>query len=200
MREMAARPDRPALGARFDARRAEMLQGAARTFASEGYENTSVAELARSLGLATGAIYHYFGGKGELLVAICDQLTNPLLARASELVDGSRGGEAELRQLLHLWLDHLTAHRDHALVFQQVRHEIDHGDQWRAVRRARAEFETLLERTLGRAMEGRAIDRRLALYALLGMVNHTVQWYRPRGRLSPKQIADGYADLVLGAD
>jgi len=39
-----------------------------------------------------------------------------------------------------------------------------------------------------------------ALLALLGMVNHTAQWYRPRGPLSPEQIADGYVDLVLGAD
>ena len=40
-------------------------------------------------------------------------------------------------------------------------------------------------------------DRRLTLLALLGMVNHTVQWYRPRGRLTPEQIADGYVELVL---
>ena len=42
-------------------------------------------------------------------------------------------------------------------------------------------------------------DRRLAVSALLGMVNHTAQWYRPRGRLSPKEIAHGYVDLLLGA-
>jgi hypothetical protein len=42
------------------------------------------------------------------------------------------------------------------------------------------------------------VDRRLALVALLGMVNHTAQWYRPRGRLSPDQIADGYLDLLTG--
>ena len=40
-------------------------------------------------------------------------------------------------------------------------------------------------------------DRRLALSALLGMVNHTAQWYRPRGRLSAAQIADGYTDLLV---
>jgi hypothetical protein len=40
-------------------------------------------------------------------------------------------------------------------------------------------------------------DRRLALSALLGMVNHTAQWYRPNGRLSPEAIADGYVALLL---
>ena len=32
------------------------------------------------------------------------------------------------------------------------------------------------------------------------MVNHTAQWYRPRGRLAATEIADGYVDLLLGAD
>jgi hypothetical protein len=35
--------------------------------------------------------------------------------------------------------------------------------------------------------------------ALLGMVNHTAQWYRPRGRLTAEQIADGYLELVTAA-
>jgi len=45
--------------------------------------------------------------------------------------------------------------------------------------------------------DGPAVDPRLQLSALLGMVNHTAQWYRPRGRLSPEEIADGYVALVL---
>ena len=40
--------------------------------------------------------------------------------------------------------------------------------------------------------------RRLAVSALLGMVNHTPQWFRPRGRLGPEEIAAGYVDLILG--
>jgi TetR/AcrR family transcriptional regulator, cholesterol catabolism regulator len=31
------------------------------------------------------------------------------------------------------------------------------------------------------------------------MVNHLPPWYRPRCRLSPQQIADGFCDMVLGA-
>ncbi|MGH2866323.1 MAG: hypothetical protein ACRDNK_01980 [Solirubrobacteraceae bacterium] len=41
------------------------------------------------------------------------------------------------------------------------------------------------------------MSTRLALVALLGMVNHTAQWYRPRGRFSIEEIADGYLSLLL---
>jgi len=80
------------------------------------------------------------------------------------------------------------------LVFTQVRHVVDHGDQWRGVRRSRKEFEQLLAGALDAAAVPGA---ELARYALLGMVNHTVQWYRPRGPLGAEQIADGYVELIL---
>jgi len=42
-------------------------------------------------------------------------------------------------------------------------------------------------------------DRAFTLLALLGMVNYTPQWLKPRGRLSPGEIADGYCDVILAA-
>jgi len=79
----------------------------------------------------------------------------------------------------------VVEHRDHMLVFQQERHLIESGDQWRRVRAGRKAFERLVADVLERAHP--AGDRRLALLALLGMVNHTAQWYRPRGELSPSR-------------
>lgn len=194
------RPDSPRTGARWDRRRAELVTEAARVFARNGYDQTSVPELGEALGRATGAIYHYFPSKEELLIAICDQLMEPLLSEAEALASGPDPAADQLRALVRLWVAHVIEHRDHMLVFQQERHAIDHGAQWREVRASRKRFERLLEGVVERAgAEGRtaAVDPRLLVVALLGMVNHTAQWHRPRGRLSPKQIADGYLDLVL---
>ncbi|MGH2856242.1 MAG: TetR/AcrR family transcriptional regulator [Solirubrobacteraceae bacterium] len=193
---MAARPTRPALRERYDRRREEVVEQAARTFAQRGYDQTTMQELAASMGLATGALYHYFGGKQQLLGAICDQLMEPLLERAGELVADGRPAEEQLRSLLRLWVAHVVEHRDHMLVFQQERHVIESGERWRAVRGARKSFELLVAELLARARPRG--DGRLVLLALLGMVNHTAQWFRPRGPLSPEQIADGYLELVLG--
>ena len=82
------------------------------------------------------------------------------------------------------------------LVFQQERHLIEAGERWRKVRASRKAFERLAADALARAQPRG--DGHLALLALLGMVNHTAQWYRPRGELTPEAIADGYVDLVLG--
>jgi hypothetical protein len=77
---------------------------------------------------------------------------------------------------------------------------IEQGGQWRKVREHRKRFERLLDAALRQAREDgvtRLGDERLMRSALLGMVNHTAQWHRPRGRLDAADIADGYAALVL---
>jgi AcrR family transcriptional regulator len=201
MAAMPPRPDRPALRERYDRRQAEVVLDAARVFAQRGYDQTSVPQLAEELGIAAGSLYHYFGGKEQLLIAICDQLMDPLLEQTRALVADAGAEPAEqLRALVRLWVRHVIAHRDHMLVFLQERHVIDHGDQWASVRRSRKQFEQLVEELVQRIdADGRARlpDARLTLSALLGMVNHTAQWYRPRGRLDADAIADGYVDLVL---
>jgi AcrR family transcriptional regulator len=198
---MPTRPDRPALRARYDRRQAEVVLDAARVFAQRGYDQTSVPQLAEELGIAAGSLYHYFGGKEQLLIAICDQLMDPLLGEARTLLaDRDADPADQLRALVRLWVGHVIARRDHMLVFLQERHVIDHGDQWAEVRRSRKQFEQLVEGLLARietAGGARLPDARLTLSALLGMVNHTAQWYRPRGRLDASAIADGYVDLVL---
>ena len=195
---VSARPTRPALRERYDRRRAEVVLGAASVFAERGYDQTSVPELAEALGLAAGSLYHYFPSKEHLLRAICDQLMDPLLEQAEALLDEPREPADQLRALVRLWVEHVVAHRDHMLVFQQERHVIERGAAWRGVRASRKAFERLAEDALAQANAGGSTDPRLALSALLGMVNHTAQWYRPRGRLGAAEIAEGYVDLLLG--
>jgi TetR/AcrR family transcriptional regulator, cholesterol catabolism regulator len=197
---MAPRPDRAVLRERYDRKRAQVVLEAARVFARQGYDQTSVPDLSEALGMAAGALYHYFDSKEDLLIAICDQLMDPLLSEARELLAGEQPPAERLRALLRLWVGHVIEHRDHMLVFQQERHVIERGEQWRKVRDSRKRFERLLDEALQAARADgltRLADDRLELSALLGMVNHTAQWYRPRGRLSGTQIADGYATLIL---
>jgi len=135
------RPSRPALAARYDRRRAEVITAAARHFARRGYDQTTVAQLTEAMGLAAGGLYHYFRSKEELLIAICDALMEPLLEEAEALLAEIDDPREQLRELVRLWVAHVIEHRDHMLVFQQERHVIERGAQWKKVRDARKRFE-----------------------------------------------------------
>src|SRR5919201_5817228 len=52
------------------ARRAQILEGARRTFAREGYEGATVARLEEEIGLSRGAIFNYFPDKWSLFLAL----------------------------------------------------------------------------------------------------------------------------------
>lgn len=195
-------PTRPALRARYDRRRQEVVATAARLFAERGYQATSMQDLVEATGLAAGGLYHYIGSKERLLIRICDELLEPLLERARAIVGREAPATDHLHALLRAWLAHVATHRHHMLVFAQERHAIEREPQWRDVRRQRDAFEKILDDVLARGEQDGTMafaDRRLTLLALLGMVNHTATWLRPRGRLSPEQIADGYCALLLKA-
>jgi len=167
-------------------------------FGARGYHNGSLQEIAAGVGITHQGILHHFGSKEQLLISICDQLMEPLLARAREIVVDDASPDEHLRSLVRLWVTNVIEHRDHMLVFQQERHTIESGAQWRGVRESRKAFDRLMEHALQEAgAHGPGgVDAHLAHLALLGMVNHTAQWYRPRGRFGADEIADGY--LALG--
>jgi AcrR family transcriptional regulator len=188
-------PTRPALRARYDERRQEVIAKAAEAIAQRGFHATSVPDLVEATGLTSGGLYHYIGSKDELLGAICEDLMAPLLDEV-RTIDGPP--EERLREFVRVWLRHVERHRHHVLVFQQERNVLEQGPQWRRVRQQRKQFEGLLAQLLADP-SFRFADRDLALLALLGMVNHTALWLRPRGRLTAEQVADGYVDLLLGS-
>jgi TetR/AcrR family transcriptional regulator, cholesterol catabolism regulator len=195
-------PTRPALRARYELRQREVVATAAKLFAENGYQATSIADLTAATGLAAGGLYHYIRSKEQLLSLICDELLDPLLAQADEIVAREASPQRHLRELLRAWLAHIATHRHHMLVFAQERHVIERDPQWRRLRRRRKAFEQILDDVLARGEEEGTMsyeDRGLTLLALLGMVNYTPQWLRPRGRLTAEQIADGYCDLLLSA-
>src|SRR4051794_35492406 len=199
LRAVASPPTRPALRERYERRRQEVVAVAARTFAEQGFHATSMQDLVEATGLTAGGLYHYIGSKDQLLVSICHQLMEPLLERVREIVAGHDPADVQLRAIVRAWTAHVEDYRHHMRVFQQERHVLERGRQWRDVRRQRKAFEEVLRGLLERGERDGTMhfdDRGLALRALLGMVNHTVQWFRPRGRLTAEQVADGYLALM----
>jgi len=56
--------------AHLDARRRQILDGAARCFARNGFHATSMQDVLKEAGLSAGAVYRYFSSKEELIAAI----------------------------------------------------------------------------------------------------------------------------------
>jgi len=58
----------------LEARRAEILDAAWRCLARKGYHQTTMQDVCEESGLSYGAIYRYFAGKEEILIAIFERI------------------------------------------------------------------------------------------------------------------------------
>ncbi|WP_411148121.1 TetR/AcrR family transcriptional regulator [Streptomyces sp. A30] len=58
----------------LDARRRQILDGAALCFARNGFHATSMQDVLKEVDLSAGAVYRYFSGKEELIAAIVGEV------------------------------------------------------------------------------------------------------------------------------
>jgi TetR/AcrR family fatty acid metabolism transcriptional regulator len=77
-----------------------IIESAKKLFAEQGYQKTTVVDISKQAGLSEAALYEYFQGKEDLLLAIPDLWVSDLLGDAKEQLFGIRGAENKLRKFL----------------------------------------------------------------------------------------------------
>lgn len=71
-----------------------MLDAAAQAFAAEGFETTTLDDVAAAAGLTKGAIYSSFSGKDELILALMEKhVAERIRAAAAAFADASDAGD-----------------------------------------------------------------------------------------------------------
>lgn len=196
----SGRPDRPRLAARYDAKRDEIIDIAARVFAENGYHATSIDDLVEATGLQRGGLYHYIDGKLDLLLAIHQRFIEPLLATAREIVVQDLPADEMLRRLAHALMRDIAMYRDEVTVFLHEWRTLRGAPEWVEVRDTRREFEKTIETVLARGeREGlfAVSERQLTGYAFLGMFNYSYTWFDPHGASTPDEIAERFVEIFM---
>src|SRR3954453_21268055 len=85
-------------------KRARIMDAAVKVFAERGFHTATVAEIARSAGVADGTIYLYFKGKDDLLLRLFDEKMTALLAEAREELEREKSAPDKLQRFIQLHL------------------------------------------------------------------------------------------------
>lgn len=172
---------------------AAVLKVAIELFNRQGYDRTSVGDLARELGLTKSAIYHHVESKEALLSLAVDEALDALEA-ALDSVTGRTPYE-RLRAAVHSSVIVLVEHLPAVTLLLRV-----HGNtpvEEEALRRRRAIDARLAEMVRAAVTQGALrddLDPQLISRLLFGLVNSLVEWVRPDG--SHGHDADGLAAAV----
>ncbi len=179
-----------------------LLAAATRLFADQGYEGTSVQEIVEAAGVTKGALYHYFGSKDDLLHEIYGRLLRLQQIRLDAVADAAGPVETRLRDAAADVVVTTIDNLDDAMIFFRSMHQLSPEKQ----KQVRAERRRYHERFRALVEEGQRLgvftDRTPADLVVdyhFGSVHHLSSWYRPDGPLSPQQVADHLAGLLLRA-
>jgi AcrR family transcriptional regulator len=83
--------------AKTDATQRRILDAATRVFGTKGFTAATIAEVVTASGASIGGIYHHFGGKSELFMAIFEQMADVVERRIQTKV-GQFGASAPDRR------------------------------------------------------------------------------------------------------
>ncbi|UOF90046.1 TetR/AcrR family transcriptional regulator [Fodinisporobacter ferrooxydans] len=73
--------------------RTQLIEAAYRVLAANGYEKTSIKDIAREAGLSPGLVHYYFDSKEDLLAAVVREATDEYCARMDYLRQSVSGDE-----------------------------------------------------------------------------------------------------------
>ena len=111
------------------ARRQQLLDAAAWTFARKGYRAASISDIIDRAGVARGTFYLYFDSKEQVFLAILEDFherIERMLAEPEAPVRlAEHHGRAMLQRSFRRWLELFAAHRDVAAVILKEATAID---------------------------------------------------------------------------
>ena len=172
-------------------RRDAILAAAASRFRRQGFERTSVREIAQAMGMTSGSIFYHFATKEELLVAIMEEGVRDIM---QSVRDGLAGETRLPERLLSMVRSHLKAllgtRLDAMTVLLYEWRSLSPAAQTR-VMASRDAYETLWMTPISEAAALGLVDTDVVLVrqTVLGALNWTAQWYRPGGRLDIDALA-----------
>ena len=201
MRDAETKPKRQGRPPTIENARGRILDDAARLFARDGYDGTSLGELAASVGVTKAAIYHYFPNKKEIYEAIIVRTLEGLHRHVSKATAEATGPEETLARFMTAHADFFEDHYDGFLTMLVGYGGMENVVMITEAQKLRDEHEQALRQIIADGIaQGtfRAIDVEVASRAVLSMLNWMARWFKPGKGRRAAAFAQDYCDLMLG--
>ena len=180
-------------------RREEIYEKAMELFIAEGYDQTPLSKIAKTLGIAKAGLYHYFNSKEELLFFIHERNMKrdliPIIESAEKINDpkqrlsylireytkASMARDASQRVLVHE-VEKLTP--EHRNIINQT---------WRR-------FFDLIRSSISELEDGdksKTLNKTFATFALIGMCRWTFNWYNNERKETADELIETYEEIFF---
>ena len=183
-------------------RRDELLGIAARLFATNGYSQTTVRDIADEAGILSGSLYHHFDSKETMLREILTEFMGDLARGFSEIVAKGAPARETLDELVHNAFETIHERPHEVALYQNEAAVFDKLGGFDFVEKTSRENERLWIGVLRAGCEAGDfrgdLEPGIAYRFIRDTVWSSVRWYNPRGKLKHDVLAGQYLSMLYG--
>jgi TetR/AcrR family fatty acid metabolism transcriptional regulator len=182
-------------------RKGQILNSAIKIFGEKGFQNATIAEIAKDAGVGDATIYEYFKNKEDLMLAIPVEFTKELIPQINDHMMGIKGAFNKLRKFIWWWLNYVEKNPGYgSIVLLELKTSKTYVST-EAYQAARSFYQIVLDIIKEGQEEGaikKGINPYLARSLCVGAMEHIIIRWLLKDRKYPLiQYADELADLLI---
>ena len=179
-----------------------LLSAAADLMAREGYEKTSIRDVASETGLSLAGMYYYFQSKEDLLYKIQYRTFSSLVEELEGAVIDCEDAEERLRRFVQNHLSYYTSHFNEMKVctfeLQSLKEE-----RYRDIEKIRRRYFKIAVEIVSELLDsaggadGTGDSARHYTLFIFGMLNWIFTWFDPKRDAPVEDLGEKLVDLAL---
>ena len=181
-------------------RREQIYKSAARLFFLQGYNVTTMRQLARDVGVEQGSLYNYYQSKKDLLYNIIKTGNQDLSENVEAALKSATTPSEQMSMALAAHVNHFLRRKEEVGIWSEIRN-LDPEQQAELLKMNRAyvqKFRTILARGIKEGVF-RPYDVRFITMILLSIATPLAIWYRPDGSITADQVVAWYVEYAMNS-
>src|SRR5215831_2998361 len=179
-------------------RKDQITKVAQNKFRMKGYRAVSMRELADSVGIEAASFYNHFASKESILKEICFRIADAFFKGVENALNEKKSDRL-LQKAICSHVKVITENTDASAVFFH---------DWRYLsepylsefKKMRKDYENIFRKILHDGMSNGSFEKQDETFAVLHIfssLNWIYEWYDSTGKLTPEQIGNQLAKLIL---
>jgi len=165
--------------------RNDIIHAAENLFLSQGFENTTMNEIAQSAEFAKGTLYNYFESKEDLYLAIGTEAYRILIEITKKFINEKDPGLEQLMAFGYAYYEFTKSHPEYAEIFHDISVRIPKLSNKKEINYTEAEHEYF--RKAGKYRD-----------LFLGVISDAIRYKKLRSDIDPMMIGITLSSLTSG--
>lgn len=174
-------------------------RAAVQLFSEKGYSATTMRQIAKRAGLASGSIYNHVKRKSDLLLEIHRNFVDEIIDKTRFKKNDESSCEEKLREVFKTFMKSIFENKLSFKILLEQEAFLPPAAKREVVRNGNQLKEGIerIIRTGIKRGEIREVDTKMATYCVFAICNYTLRWINPKGGYTYEQLGELFFDFFF---